>query len=225
MRYTLLIFTCGREEYLKQAILSARDNLIIHEFGQHREFDHVFFVDDSCDLEFHKKLYQYNIPILSRKNKMGFAGAIKFAWETIPETDYIFHLEEDFIFEEKIYLNVMAKILNSEPTTSQVALKRQAWNDEEKKAGGIIEQWPELYRERFIGGQRVTEHSNFFTTNPSLYRYSLTKRGWPDVPNSEKVFSDKIFSEGMKSVFLGSKFESPKVRHIGINRSINSSGY
>lgn len=195
MRYTLLLISDGRDDYLARTVVSALENLPSPES--------VIHIDD-------------------REHRLGFGGAIQAGWDRILETDaeLVVHLEGDFLFNERIDLESMAALV-SDPHISQVALKRQAWNEAEKAAGGIVELDPDSFAERKVGGIVHTVSRRCFTTNPCLYTRKIMERGWPQEPESEGKFGLRLFNEDPETVscFLGGKFDSPKVHHIGVERS------
>lgn len=216
MSVTLLVMTDGRECII-DAVRSAEKKL----YGQYDTLIH----DDSGDMahaEWLRRIFP-NYKIHSTGKRSGFGGAIQSAWKLI-ETDWVFHLEDDFVFNENIYLSDMIEIMNFAPWLAQLALKRQAWNEQEKLAGGIIEMCPEEYHEFSWGPHIWTEHRRFYTTNPSLYRKSLTRRGWPFGEQSEGRFGIDLFKdEKTRCAYLGRKYSPPKVTHIGNIRA--GSGY
>jgi len=149
----------------------------------------------------------------------GFAGQIIRGWEQIPEDiDYIFHMEDDFIFLEKPDLMAMAAVLEANPHLFQMALLRGPVNESEHAAGGIIEQHPEDFKLVTNGTDTWREHRKFFTTNPCLYRRSVIERGWPNVPNSEGIFGVQAFAADpdLRSAFWGT---GVSIDHIGHVRS------
>lgn len=193
MKFTLLVITDGRDEYCIRSLASALENLPSPE--------RVVLVDD-------------------RTHELGFAGAVQHGWNQILATDaeWIVHLEADFLFNGPVDLDAMAELAADEHV-AQVALKRQAWNPLEKRAGGIVELDPDSFEEGTINGNPYTAHRKFFTTNPSLYRRDIAERGWPQVPKSEGMFSLGLFSDpAIVSTFWGGKFDAPAVTHIGDER-------
>ena len=191
MKYTLLLITDGRADYLTRTLLSALENMPRPE--------RIVLVEDP-------------------DHSLGFAGAIQAGWDRVLATDaeLIFHLEADFTFNGKVPLEEMAMLV-SHPDVAQVALKRQAWNPQEKAAGGIVEANPAAFEEREWLGIRHTVTRSFFTTNPSLYRRDIAERGWPQESESEGKFSIRLFNEAPDTVscFLGGRFDPPAVTHIG----------
>ncbi len=222
---TLLVMTDGRLPYLKATLAAAE--------AQNKLFGPIsrrLIHDDSGDEKFsailHKN-YSKDYEIYSTGRRSGFGGAIISAWEQLQNdnNEWVFHLEDDFVMQELIPLSEMATVMDQNPHLVQMALRRQPWNDQEKVAGGIVEQRPETYTERDNGIHRWLEHTNFFTTNPSLYRKSLTvDNPWPIGLNSEGMFGIDLFSNGInKAGYWGPKDSKPKCWHIGEYR--NGAGY
>ena len=194
MRYTLLLITDGRDDYLTRTLCSAMVALPRPEA--------VVLVDDRAHL-------------------LGFAGAIQSGWDRILQTDaeWIFHLEADFTFNEHVELAAMAELAADEHV-AQVALKRQPWSPHEIDAGGIIETDPDSYEEGQVNGHTYTAHRKFFTTNPCLYRRDIAERGWPQEAESEGKFGIRLFEDpAVVSTFWGGKADPPKVHHIGDTRA------
>ena len=194
------------------------------------DFDQKFIVNDSPDKEFQDKLMPladyFGYTIIHNHNKKGFSGAYNTAFNNIaPDSDYCFILEDDFTFNERVNIKAMIGLLKNHPYLCQVALKRQAWAEAEKVAGGICEQWPDLYEDQETDyGIQWTEHRNFFTTNPCLIPAWVFKQEWPVCARSEEVFGKRLFEDAeVKSCFYGHKFDQPRVTHIGENR--NGTGY
>lgn len=188
MSISLIVISDGRPCHAK-SLVSAFCKLTC-------EFDEVIHVDDV-------------------DHRLGFAGAIQAAWDQV-ETDWIFHLEADFILKEPVPINDMIGVLQRNPYLAQLVLKRQPWNEEEKRAGGIIEQHPFDYLERTDGLHTWTEHRKFFSTNPGLYSSKLTEYGWPQLPQSEGLFTHQLLRDSMiHFAFWGGKHDPPLVEHIG----------
>lgn len=152
--------------------------------------------------------------------RRGFGGAIRWAWSQLmvrSQARFVLHVEDDFLLGPDVDLYAMAAILDMCPDVQQVALRRQAWNDAERAAGGVVEQHPGDYREVTRRGYTWLEHRRFFTTNPSLYRMSLCNRDWPDGPHSEGHFGIQLFAENPanRCAFLGARNSAPMAEHIG----------
>lgn len=190
MSVCLLLIGDGREDYRERTLRSAAVAL--------PPMDYCVEVDDTA-------------------HELGFAGAIQAGWDAALETGatHVFHLEADFTFNEAVPLEAMLDELDAHPTLAQVALKRQAWNAEEKAAGGICE----LHPGDFIDRGPLCWHRRFFTTNPSVYSAALCHMGWPQEPHSEGVFTHRLLAEGYRFAFWGGRFRAPMVTHIGEHRT------
>jgi hypothetical protein len=167
------------------------------------EFDHAVEIDD-------------------RDHRLGFTGAIQAGWQQVLDTgaDWCFHVEADFTFNEPVPLSDMIALLERAPHLVQVALKRQAWNDAERAAGGVVEANSEAFTECHDGLTTWTETRAFFTTNPSVYSTDLCWLGWPQVPRSEGVFTHQLLKDPRtRFAYWGGKFDPPRVTHIGEERT------
>lgn len=212
----LLVMTDGRTDLLAQAVASAEEQLA-------GEFTAKVIHDDTGDDEYRDALRDefYDFEIIGQPTRQGFGGAIRSAWAHISDLPgrFVFHLEDDFTFNEPVPLDDMARVLDRNPHLRQLALRRQPWNPQEAAAGGIVEQDPDAYRECSDGIAVWLEHRKFFTTNPSLYRRSLTRRGWPEGDQSEGRFGLSLFAdEDATCGFWGPRDSAPKVHHIGDQR-------
>jgi len=190
LKYTLLLINDGRYEYGWKCLVSA--------LGFLPRPEQIVVVDDVS-------------------HELGFAGAIQHGWDQILETDteLLFHLEADFVFERYVDLEAMASLVR-DPHVAQVALKRQPWNPLEHEAGGIVELDPDAFEEGRHNGHAYTAHRKFFTTNPCLYRRDIAERGWPQEERSEGKFSIELFKDPhVVSAFWGRKFDEPAVSHVG----------
>lgn len=223
----LLIMTSGRKKYLEETMDSFDLNVGMQSISR------VVINDDSGNEDFTQWLHDtfWDAEIISSGKPSGFGGAIRRAWKYLketkqPEDKYIFHLEEDFTFNEIISIEDMKKDMAD--SVVQSALKRQPWNQAEIEAGGVMELNPSAYKQQ---GNNF-HHRLFFTTNPSLYRYDLVNGGWPQDPYSEGKFWHGILSEGLPYNNLNPDLlqciyyrgYKELVTHIGVDRA-NGFGY
>lgn len=215
----LLVMTNGRRDCIRQTIPSALAML-------NPGFIHKVICDDSGDVEYQEWL-EINFPtfeIWTTNGKEGFGGAIRSIWSSLrlrTGFNFIFHLEDDFLFKEPIELGDMIAVMNHNPQLQQLALLRQPWNEEEKTAGGIMQLHPEDFFEWQYGPFHWVSQRRFFTTNPCIYRKDLLNlREWPKGENSEGRFTLRLLETYPESVFgfWGKKFAAPKVEHIGHER-------
>lgn len=221
MSIVLLVMTDGRRDCIERAIPSAEENLkgglitrrIIH--------------DDSGDEDYRDWLVgrfdDYEV-LHHPAGRQGFGGAIRHAWRFLTDDvdeHFVFHLEDDFVFRHPVQLPDMIRVLEGEAGLTQLALRRQPWNDQEQAAGGIIEQHPDDYADRkypVLGWPPLEwlEHRRFFTTNPSLYRRRLCYRGWPVGDHSEGRFSLELIEDPhVRFGFWGARDSGEAVEHIG----------
>lgn len=165
--------------------------------------DHVVVIDD-------------------RSHELGFAGAIAEGWRQVIETgaDFVWHAEMDFIYCAPVPLERMIAVLEAHPYLAQMALKRQAVNELEIAAGGVVEARPTQYEQRVESGDIWTEHRVCFTTNPSVYPVNLCHQGWPQRANSEGIFSARLRQDPkVRFGYWGAKHDQPMVEHIGRQRA------
>lgn len=217
MIIALLVMTDGRRDYMHRTIASASCRL-------DGPIGPCVMYDDSGSEENHQWLRE-SFPVFElvyKDTRQGFGGAIQSAWDHLKnyDFDYVFHLEDDFIFNREIPLDDMAQVLQDNPHVYQMALRRQAWSSEEIRAGGVIERWPNDFHQQ----DGWISHRMFFTTNPSLYRRSLIEtRSYPNVKDSEGHFSQSIMTSDPDAQFgyWGLKTDAPWVEHIGIQRKAN----
>ena len=212
------IITDGRVNVLKQTIRSFHDNV-----GPVSE---LYLYDDSGqpgtrDL-LRNRYPEFELITHPSGERQGFGGAIRTVWQHLRENstaDYIFHLEDDFTFNVEVDLMDLATILTYRPNLAQVAYVRQAWNESEIAAGGVIEVTPDLFQHHTDGHRDWLEHDKFFTTNPSLYRRSLILgHEWPDGLHSEGVFTEELRQAEYRFAYWGKHGDPPVVHHIGAHR-------
>lgn len=195
MTTVLLLISDGRDDAMDRCLRSMEAMV--------PTVDHVVHVDD-------------------RDHRLGFDGAIREGWARIrrlrPIPDVVFHVEADFLFLEPVRLDAMAALLDRHPHLAQVALKRQPWNSEERRAGGIVEQHPDDFMEWSDADATWTEHRRFWTTNPSVYRVELVHAAdWPEGPESEGRFTHQLLADpALRFAYWGAKFDPPRVEHIGV---------
>lgn len=217
----LLVMTDGRRHCIERAVESAMDHL--------GWFDRVVIHDDSGDPDYRAWLREVFAPDdfehVATGCRSGFGGAIRSAWAHLAESPdlherFVFHLEDDFIFKRQVDLAAMAQVLDRHPYLMQLALRRQPWNDEERAAGGIVEQHPDDYIEhQDADDNHWLEHRRFFTTNPSLYRAKLCRQPWPRGPHSEGRFTHQLLaSPKVRFGFWGARDSGEWCEHIGLER-------
>lgn len=221
MKILLGIIDNKRPEYLSKTISSLEDNIDFEFVGK-------ILVDDSGDglySQYLLDLYGQNYSIISHQQNRGLSGSIRTLWSIARDidVDYIFHLEGDFTFNEKIDIYNLHKIFGLEPHLAQIALKRQPVNHEEARYGGFMNMDPSAYYDRFYPeiNYHWVEHRKFFTLNPSLYPKWVIDLGW-EIGWGEKEFTDRLLADSLvKCGFYGKREDGPRVHHIGDSRSGN----
>lgn len=215
---TLLVITDGRQECLHRTLESLdlsvdldviSRRVIVNDCGENPAFGDWL---DTLGFDEHLR------PATSRR---GFAGAIAAGWKAAGDSDYVFHLEDDFIFQRPVNLQHIMKVLADHPHLAQMALRRQAWNDEEVKAGGVVESRPSEFVDCSDGEAQWLEHRCFFTTNPAVLPAQTVAREWPQVQHSEGIFGLKLFEDPQTTCgYWGRREHLPWVRHIGVRGGI-----
>jgi len=216
----------GRDQYLRQCVGS---------LGQlYGDVSEQWMYDDSGDSGYRRSLAR-RYPRWRHINggeRQGCAGAFQQVWAQVAvetRARFIFLIEQDFRFIRPIDLTSMAAVLEERPYLAEIALLRQPWNSEEKRAGGIVEMHPDWYVDMSDKqGRHWLEHRSF-TTNPCLFRRSLLTVPWPDSrpwAYSEGIFSHTIHEQGIPGVpgdqvrcaYWGKRGFGPWVEHIGYER-------
>lgn len=227
MSIALLVITDGRDDYLAQCIGSLG--------ALHGPISERWMYDDTGSAAYRARLAAVwsEFRHIHGGPRQGFGGAIRAAWSHLAAhstADWVFHVEQDFAFHRPVDLAAMTEVLTAQPRLAQMALRRQAWNADERAAGGIVEQHPTSYTDcRDAAGREWLEHRRFFTTNPCLYRRSLLSVGWPDGAQSEGRFGLGLLRDGTPEVpggqvrfgYWGARDSGTWVEHIGHHRAGN----
>lgn len=150
---------------------------------------------------------------------LGMAGAAKAAWQWALDqnADYLFHVEEDFLFTAPVPVDGMVRVLDMNPHLAQVVLKRQPWSRQEKEAGGQIETNPEAYTQRSAAGEYWIEHWTLFSMNPCLIPRRTLELAWnaqhPD--GVEKAVTEACIAARMHYAYFGKLEDPARCEHIG----------
>lgn len=214
-KIALTMTTNGRNMFLEQTILSLREKI----FSQYN-FDIKIIVDDSGLIDNYatvKKLCPEFI-VYSHNKPMGLAKTVQDAWTSVPSyIDYIFHLEDDFIFNKTPQFEKMISILELMPHLSQMLLLRQPVNTEEEIFGGYIQQFTNEYDQCSLENFYWIENNRFFSLNPSIIpRKIFEKYSWPT--GNEAEMTAKLNEDGFRHGIWGKKDDAPMVEHIGVFR-------
>lgn len=203
MNVALMVITDGRWDYLAQTVASA-------EVALDFPFVQKLIVDDSGERVSPPPRDGWEI--VKNPERRGLAGAIQTGWDHLhPDVDYVFHLEDDFVFPYPVDVEEMVRILQDTPMLAQVALMRQAWSPEEQQAGGIYGLFPDEWKQ----GDGAVFHRRLFTFNPSVYPRVVTEYG----ADLEQGLTDRLLADGWWFSYLGTLGDDPKCWHIGVRRS------
>jgi hypothetical protein len=211
-KISLVVITDGRQSCIEQTI-DRFNELINYDFFE------KLIINDSGDPRYHEFLVnrfpQFNV--ISHEQRRGLAGAVQSAWDSVSkESDYVFHLEDDFVFNKSIDISHLAFLLRKNPHLVQMALVRAPVNPPEEEVGGFVFQHLADYSQK----EDFFEHGRLFTLNPSLYPMSTVKMGWPD-HGGESEFTSKVHTidKDYRFGFYGNIYDPPLVTHIGGRRS------
>lgn len=211
-KVSLVVITDGRQDCIERTI--NRFNHIINF-----QFFEKLIINDSGDPRYHdflsKRFPEFNV--ISHKERRGLAGAVQSAWASVSrESDYVFHLEDDFLFNKSIDISHMIFLLRKNPHLVQMALVRAPVNPPEEEVGGFVFQHLADYSQK----EDYFEHGRLFTLNPCVYPMSTVNMGWPD-HGGESEFTSKVHSidKDYRFGFYGNIYDEPLVTHIGGRRS------
>lgn len=225
----LVVLTNGRKDYIDQTIPSAEKSLVTK--GNTR-ISHRVIVDDSGDATYRQWLRErfpdYELHTVGDE-PLGLWNALTYirGWVRHCKPDYVFHLEDDFLFNAPVVLDDLVAIQRTDPShIAQVALLRQAWYQNEKLCGGLMEaleaQHPHqtLFIEQYTSaGIPYLMHRTQFTLNPCLYPLWITDYQWPKGDWTEAYFGKQLLrDQSIICTYYGQRHDPPLVTHIGVER-------
>lgn len=221
------VMTDGRDELLAQTV----ESLLANVTGP---ITRLTIYDDTGDQDHHAFLQDTYGPegfgvIWHPAGRQGFGGAIRTVRAWLDEnTDEPWQMssEDDFVFERNVDLAAMVRVMEERPYLTQMALVRQAWNEQEIQAGGLLEANPCAYSQHTDGVNWWLQHRLYWTTNPSLFRRSLLSLGWPEGDNSEGRFHLRLMADGtperagrdLWSAHWGKRDDGRWITHVGSQR-------
>jgi len=211
-RVSLVVITDGRQACIERTI--DRFNSIINY-----SFFEKIIINDSADPAYDKFLNNRfpDFRIVSHETRRGLAGAVQSAWSEVDSnSEYVFHLEDDFLLNRPIDIDKMIELLVNNKHLVQMALVRAAVNPPEEEVGGFVFQNLQDYHQK----EEFFEHGRLFTLNPCIYPMSTVAIGWPD-HGGESEFTSKVhsISKDYQFGFYGNIYDEPLVTHIGGRRS------
>lgn len=216
MRRILLVITDRRFVCLRLTLEAMSKYL-------HGAFDDKIIVDDSADSEFQNQIHYHfsNYQIYSNPQNRGFGLTMARAWELVRDSgcDYVFNLQNDFMFTCHVNMNDMQSVLEAHPNMGQMSLRRQPVSAAEKAAGGFVELHPEAYEEKEWQGHHWLDHNQRFTMNPALIPAWVARQPWPTPPYCESQFGVYMREQGYREGIWGKIDDPPMVEHIGTRRT------
>jgi glycosyltransferase involved in cell wall biosynthesis len=151
MTLSLVVISDGRLEYLHQCVESFKHLPM-------ELFEDRIVVNDSASngsADYYKKLFP-EWRIISHAERRGLTGSVNSAWDAA-NGEYLFHVEEDFVFNRPVEIDAMRWVLDKHFELAQICLLRQPspYSPAELAAGGIVEMEPSAYTPALGTSQRV----------------------------------------------------------------------
>lgn len=228
MRFTLVVTSHGRWEYLGRA-LEALDRVVGLDFFDRRILSvdgdaggaHLVLARDRhCTKA--GNVVTVNYPgqtweVLSQ-TRQGLTANLAQAWGALtPDDEWVFHLEEDFVIEDAP-LTEMAETLDAFRNVANMVLLRQPWNQEEIRAGSILKTHRFMLTD--MGGW--LQHEAGFWLNPMLAHASLLRSLRPGV---ESDLTNQCKAWGLSFGYWGGRDDPPRCWHIGESGGMGSEGW
>lgn len=208
---TLVLTSCNRLDLLKKTIGSIPKEIL-------SKIPKKILVDDSANLECFSVLkkenesgYLVGWTLLLNEEKLGQAGSIDRAYSKV-ETDYVFHCEDDWIFDEFDFVKPSLQILEKYDNLVQVTFRKDSphpTHDEIYEVG-------DLSFKVLIPGYNGWPG---FTYNPNIFRFSAYKQLGTCVGMSEKDVGIFYKNLGLYTAAL----EKRVVSHLGDGRHVYDS--
>lgn len=158
-----------------------------------------------------------------RAHQLGMSGAVNAAWQWAlgENLDYLFHVEEDFVFRRDFSLAAMVFALCWARNACQMVLKRQPWSPEEQAHGDIAAMGYPISQQDMhtdtLGTVRWATHKRIFSLNPCLLPFAIFRNPYP--AGNEAEFTTHMRSLGKEFAFFGGIDDPPIVEHVGHQRS------
>lgn len=215
----LAVTTDGRKDYIERTIPSLLEQV------DGLDGPRVIF-DDSGDRIYQRWLRERfqseGFTIAYGRERVGQGEALKRMWKHLGNRQYrehpwVFHCEDDFLFERAVDLAEFVAVLHERPYLAQMALLRQPWFEGEVRAGGIVERDPAEYTSVVDGDREWLEHRLWFTLNPCLYRRELCELERKTGHKHEWHFSRQLCEDDAVRFGLWGD-GTPWIRHIGEER-------
>jgi hypothetical protein len=214
MKVCKILWSTNRLEYLIPTLKSQRDMFDLSGC----EVDGIF-IDDMPKKRHDGTMYElvrnfgYHEVILRPQN-MGLPYMWNSTFDMLKERDYdyVYLSEDDVTINQPIKITDLAKVLNSDPTYSQVCLTRQKWYDFEEDIGP-------LDTDVIIDKYRAEHSEQYFWSLASFFRRDIVniphRENTGEQNLSEYVVALSLKKLGMKTCKLKSSTGMNLVNHIG----------
>tara|TARA_S200002703_G_scaffold53802_1_gene46501 strand:- start:359 stop:1009 length:651 start_codon:yes stop_codon:yes gene_type:complete len=208
---TAVLTSCGRLDLLERTIKSLSQDF----------WDLIpvkILTEDSADPEIFEKVKQENEngylvgwTLLLNDEKLGQAASIDRAYSLV-ETEYVFHLEDDWYFSGDDFIDRSLPILEKYDNVLQVTFRE----------GEPHQSGDEIYEDKTKSAFKVWipgwKGYPGFTYNPNIFRFSAYKKVKPISGKSEGEVGFQYVDMNLHTVVLEKRF----VRHIGDGRHIQN---
>lgn len=220
MRYALVLMTHGTGETLGECFSSFMENVTPEPW----EF--ILHADAPTPENILPPLLKYPDTQIVSREQGGFCASCRRAWNEVAfgeyESDFVFWLEHDFLFERRVDLRPLAEQLEADRSLAQMSLMRGPVSAPEIAAGGLYEYRRDAFELNHTNIPTRAEafpylrHSAYFTTTPSLMTHRFMRDNpWPDYPKEcEGRFGIDLRMRGYDFGVWGEG--EPWVTHIGL---------
>jgi len=216
---TLVVFlTNGRRECLEKALASFDEKVTPAP-----DVSLVKVVDDSGDPTYRawlREVFGSASLVSVGEHALGYNAAMLKIWELARSYDYVFMIEDDFVFNREVDLADLIDALDDDEDLAQIVLLRQAWFGNEVKAGGLIPALIEMgknFKIRHTNMGTYLSHRATWSTNPNLFRGGtwVEEHPWPIGDGSEYRFGQELFATEPDTVCAYWGNGEEYVTHIG----------
>jgi hypothetical protein len=179
-------------------------------------------IDDSGDSEYRQYLFEtypdWQVYAVADA-AAGYWPAMKCVWAIASQHEFVFFVEDDFVFTRPVSLHSLQSFLERNPTLAQVVLLRQPWFPNEIEAGGVVNALAKrgeyVISRSDMEGDTWIQHLATWSGNPTLFRGAdwVRHHPWPGGEGSEYRFGRELVSQGYSFAYWGDGTEY--VEHIG----------
>jgi hypothetical protein len=221
-RVTVVVTSCSRHDLLVRTLQS------FFRHNTHQQTQVLVMEDGEHELDEEAKRLFSGRPIRWMKtgNRIGQIRAIDFAYSKV-ETPYIFHLEDDWLFERPGFIEKSMEILRCEPLCLQVWIRGFHAPDSHPILEEPLSSSGVAWRKVALGWRDIW---NGFSFNPGLRRLrdyrlvgsyaSVVEAAADRAGNNEARLSDLYRRIGFFAAILWDEDKRGYVRHKGRGRQV-----